>query len=230
VWSELAAAGLDGAELWDGGELEVDGADELWELLGVVEGAELCVVGALDADVVGFDFDDDADADPDPDVLCVEADVLGAVAELLVAVGDGAELPDVRDVVVRAEGVSDVASVPVAAGTDAAGGVLGLWLPLPSTSTRAVAKAAITAVANAPTTKPAPPLRRFSGGGSPTPTRSVARPGTGGNMRVEGIGGLSAARFARGSPDLASGASTPASPAAIAAAAPAPTPAPAAAT
>jgi hypothetical protein len=131
--------------------------------------------------------------------------VLGAVTELLVAVGVGvgfgAELPDVRGEVVCTERVSGVELPLVAAGTDAAGGVFCWWPPLCSARTRAVAKAAMTAVASAPTTKPAPPLRCPSGGGSPAPTRSVARSGTGGSACVATIGG---------------------SPAAIAAAAPAP--------
>ena len=59
MWFELADVELDGAELWGGGELDVDGADELGVLLGVVEDGEL-VVGALEEDVV--ECDDDAEA------------------------------------------------------------------------------------------------------------------------------------------------------------------------
>lgn len=145
--------------------LDVGGADELDVLLGVV-GCD--VLGVVETVVLAVVLGALV-------VVEVEAGVVGAGAELVVGVGT---LADVCDVLVRlTERVSGVWLVLVP--TDAAGGEPGLWLPLCSTRTSAVASAAMTATDSTPATSPAPPLPRAPRGGSPTPTRSGVRSPTG---------------------------------------------------
>ncbi|NUP53887.1 MAG: hypothetical protein HOW97_42190, partial [Catenulispora sp.] len=175
----LAVVGV-GAALCEADELAVVDGLAGGELLAVVEGAELDVGGAaleLDALVLGADVE----------TLWVDAAVVGA-AVLLVEVGEGAgllvPLVGVGLWAERGSGLGLVVAAPV---TEAAGGVPGWSLPLRSTSTSAVDRAAMTATARIPTTQPAPPPRP-SGGGSPMATRSGARPRgcSGGITRVSG--------------------------------------------
>jgi len=149
-----------GVELWvvegldDGG-----GVEELGLLLGVLDGVVLGVLDVAEL-VVGLGT---------LVVLDGAAGVVGTGEEVVVGLGVVAEVCDEEaGVFERVSGVwLDV--VP----TDAAGGEPGLWPPLRSTSTRAVASAAITATDNSPATSPAPPAPRRPSGEKDNSDKSI---------------------------------------------------------